>query len=213
MKPKPKDHSLSRELRYASHHHLIPLYIISGLAVLGVLVLGCFLAVLWQNDDRDSYLPAAHSAVSNLENLYLEAVIAPAEKKQYVFPVNTRFAMDDAYTDLRYAYDPGTTGNATGGTIVLTSSRTLQDLEAPVLRNPKAIGAYSSHLQQCARLYVIRFEPGLSQYGGFAPLREVKLKDGRTAYIHKNTACVPRTTEAMTTLDKIEKTVASIESY
>lgn len=213
MKRKPKEAGLSSEYHYASHHHLIPLYVLSGLAILAILVIGCFVVILWQNTMRDSFRPAATATISAVENLYLPTVIVPVEKKQYVYSANIRFAAPDPYDGLRYAYDPGTTNTRTSSTITLTTTGTLKNLEAPLLNNPVRAAEYTPRLQQCGRLYVIRFEPGLTPYGGFGPLQDVKLRDGRTAYIHKNTGCVPSTPQAMTTLDDIEKTILSVESY
>jgi hypothetical protein len=208
-----RDQSLSREYYYASHHHLIPLYVLVGINMLAILVTGCFLAALWQNDERDSYLPSVNSNIRDLENLYLPAFIEPAEKKQYLYPAGIRFALDNPYDTLRYSYDPAAPMVRTANTYTITTTKTLQDLETPMLRNPKQGSALYSQAQQCARLYVVRFEPGVTTYGGFVPLQDVKLKDGRTAYIHKNTSCVPQTTQAMNNLDAIEKIVLSVESY
>lgn len=213
MTSKSKHQGLSGEYYYASHHHLIPLYVLSGIAILALLVLGCFVAVLWQNNDRSSYMPAVNTTISSVENLYLPAAINPSEKKQYIYPSQTRFAITDPYDTLRYTYDPGMQGTPASSTITLTTSKTLQELEAPMLHRPEAVHSYSPKLQQCARLYVVRFEPGVTAYGGFAPFRDVKLNDGRTAYIHKNINCVPSTTDGMTTIEKVEKTILSIESY
>lgn len=205
--------SLSREYSYASHHHLIPLYVLAGINLLGVLVLGCFLTVLWQNSERDSFLPLAQAHITGVENQYISTAVEPVEKKQYMFPAAVRFAVNDPYDTMRYNYEPAAQAVRTTDTFTLTTSKTLQELEAPLRNNPQKSNAYLSRLQQCARLYVIRFEPGVTTYGGFAPLQEVKLKDGRTAYIHKNASCVPTSTQAMNTLDKIEKIILSIESY
>ena len=209
----PNDQRLSKEYRYAAHHHLIPLYVLSGIALLAVLVLGCFLAVLWQTNQRQSYLPSARTAIDAVENLYLPAVLSPTEKKQYVYSANIRFAAADPYDTIRYTFDPGIAGTPTGSTVGITTSKTLKGLETPLLNRPDRSAELGTRLQQCAQLYAIRFEPGLTPYGGFMPLKDVKLKDGRTAYIHKNSNCVPPSVQAMTDLDDIETIISSVESY
>ena len=50
------------------------------------------------------------------------------------------------------------------------------------------------------------------QYGGFSPLTQVKLKDGRTAYIHKNTNCLTETNDGNETA-ALETTLQTVESY
>jgi hypothetical protein len=62
-------------------------------------------------------------------------------------------------------------------------------------------------------LYIIRFAPGLPPEGGFTPLKDVKLKDGRTAYIQKNISCVPSSVQAMNQLDQTEKDILAVESF
>jgi hypothetical protein len=169
--------------------------------------------VLWQSDQRQSYEPAASTAVQSVENLYLPASIQPSEKKQYIYSANVRFPISDPYSTLRYAYDPGINPATTSAILTLTTTRTLQTLEAPLKDRPDLSSALEARLQQCARLYIVRFEPGLTQYGDFAPLKEVRLKDGRTAYIHKNTECVPDSVQAMNQLDITEKDILAIESF
>jgi hypothetical protein len=213
MKFKGGNQSLNRELSYASHHHLIPLYVLSGVAIAAIAVLGCFLAVLWQIQDNDKYLPQANTLVRNIESSYLPATIVPSEKKQYIYASNVRFATGDPYHGIRYAYDPGNSSNAAAGTLTVSTSGTLQELEQPLLRDPGKITDYAPRLQNCAKLYIVRFVPGATPEGGFAPLRDVRLQDGRTAYIHKNANCVPGSTRAMDTIDQVEKVILSIESY
>jgi hypothetical protein len=204
---------LSTEYRYASHHHLIPLYALSGVAILALLVLGCFIGVLWQSSQNESYRPAAASTVSTIESLYLPTAISPTEKKQYVYSANVRFPANNPYDTLRYAYDPGIAATSTSSTITITTTRTLQTMETAVLQHPEKINEYDSRFQQCARLYVIRFVAGVTPYGGLTPLKDVKLKDGRTAYIHKNSTCVPDSVQAMNQLDNTEKDILAIESF
>lgn len=204
---------LAREYRYASHHHLIPLYILSGISIVALVVISCFLVVLWQNGLRESFRPAAGSVIQNVENQYIPAAVQPAEKKQYIYSASVRFPISDPYNTLRYAYDPGINPTRTSAVLTLTTSPTLQALEAPILQSPDRTSNLEARLQECARLYVIRFEPGLTAYGNFAPLKEVPLKDGRTAYIHKNTSCVPSSVQAMNQLDSVEKDLLAIESF
>lgn len=204
---------LTREYRYASHHHLIPLYILSGISIVALLVISCFLVVLWQSSLRESFRPVAGNTVQIVENQYIPAVVQPVEKKQYIYSANVRFPVTDPYNTIRYAYDPGITQTKTSAMLTITTSPTLQTLEAPILQNPDHTSNLEARLQECARLYVIRFEPGLVSYGNFAPLKEIPLKDGRTAYIHKNTGCVPSSVQAMDRLDKVEHDLLGIESY
>jgi hypothetical protein len=204
---------LKAEYRYASHHHLVPLYALSGLAILTIVVLGCFVIVLWQANQRESFRPAAENTVSMVDSQYLPAVIVPSEKKQYVYSANVRFPISDPYNVLRYAFDPGVAGTPASATITLTTNRTLQSFKAYALQHPERVNDYSARLQECSRLYVIRFVPGLLPYGGFTPLAEFHLKDGRTAYIHKNATCVPDSVQTMNDLDKTEKVILAVESY
>jgi hypothetical protein len=213
MKRKNRESGLVREYSYASHHHLIPLYVLIGLLVVAFLVVVCFVSVLWQNNQREILRADANTAVQAHRSTYLTAAISPAEKKQYVYSASVRFPVDDPYNVFRYSYDPGISRTKTSSIITISTSRTIQQLEAPVLGNPAKAWDYIPDLQQCSRLYVIRFEPGVTPYGGFAPLKDIKLKDGRTAYVHKNTMCVPRSTQAMNDLDAIEKNILAIESY
>lgn len=213
MKKKSREQRLSREYYYASHHHLIPLYVLSGISLLAVLVMGCFLAVLWESNERDIYTPYAHYNIRALENEYLPAAVEPAEKKQYLFPAAVRFAVDDPYDILRYSYDPAVPAIKTTSTFTLTTSKTLQDIAAPMFSNPEKIPEYLPRMVQCAKLYILRFEPGATPDGGFVPFKDIALKDGRTAYVHKNTGCVPNSTQAMNALEKIEKIILSVESY
>lgn len=213
MKRKTKESGLSAEFNYATHHHLIPLYIVSGVLVLLLLIIGCYVTILWQNSQREALRPSARLAVESIENLYLQTAVSPVEKKQYVYSANVRFPVTDAYKTLRYTYDPGLTGTKTSSTIGLSTSQILQQYETPVLNNLGSSYDYIAQLQRCSRLFVVRFEPGVTPYGGFSPLQDVKLKDGRTAYVHKNINCVPKTTQAMTELDEIQKIILAIESY
>jgi hypothetical protein len=202
-----------REYNYASHHHLIPLYILSGITILTLLVMGCFVTVLWQTSQREAFRPLAAMSVDTIENLYLSAVVVPAEKKQYVYSANVRFPVSDAYDTFRYSYDPGVAKSRTSSTITLTTTKMLHDYESLIINNPQKATAYLPKLQECSRLYVIRFEPGLVPFGGFSSIGEAKLKDGRVAYIHKNVNCVPSSTEAMTVADGLEQNLRAIESY
>lgn len=210
---KRKQPRLAREYAYASHHHLIPLYLLAGIAIFGVAITASFVTVLWQKTERESYLPAAQATVNAVEDLFIPTALAPAEKKQYVYPANIRLTAADPYESLRFSYDPGATDIKTSGFVTFTTESTLEKLTSPLLKRPELTSAYLPKLQQCARMYAVRFEPGLIPLGGFTLLKDVPLKDGRTAYLHKNTACVPGTTQEMTALDKIEQVVLSVESY
>lgn len=202
-----------REFNYASHHHLIPLYILSGVCIVAIVVIGCYVTVLWQNDQREAFRPYAAMAVNAVEDLHLAAVVVPAEKKQYVYSANVKFPVGDAYETLRYTYDPGVAKSKTSSTITLTTSQMLRDYKTIILNNPHKAAAYLPKLQECSRMYVIRFEPGLVPFGGFSSIADVKLKDGRTAYIHKNVNCVPSSTRAMTVADELEQQLRAVESY
>lgn len=204
---------LVSEYSYASKHHLVPLYFLSGVALLGFLVLLCFVVVFWQNTERDGFKSTVESIITNAENLYIPTTIVPTEKKQYVYSANIRFPISSPYDTLRYSYDPGINSSPTSPTIVLTTTSTLQSLEAALRKNPERINQYSTSFQTCARLYVIRFTPGDIAYGGFIPFKQIKLKDGRTAYIQKNATCVPDSTQAMNQLDEVEKDLSAIESF
>lgn len=202
-----------REYHYASHHHLIPLYVLSGVSILALLVLGCFTAVLWQNDQRDAYRPLAEMSVRSNQNLYVPTVIVPTEQKQYVYSANVRFPVANPQHALRFHFDPGVNPTKTSSTISLTTASTMQAYESLVINDPENAVANISKLQECNRQYVIRFVPGLVPFGGYTSLQDIKLKDGRTAYVHKNINCVPGSTAAMTESDTIEKTILAIESY
>lgn len=204
---------ITSEYRYASKHHLIPLYFLSGVAILGFVVLLCFVMVFWQNTERDSFRSTVESTITNVENLYIPTTIVPSEKRQYVYSANVRFPISSPYNTFRYAYDPGINASPTSPTITLTTTRTLQSLEAQLRANPERIGTYSANFQTCARLYVLRFTPGDIAYGGFIPFKQIKLKDGRTAYIQKNATCVPDSTQAMNQLDEVEKDLTAVESF
>jgi hypothetical protein len=204
---------LAKEYSYASHHHLIPLYVLGGITLLVLIVVGCYVSILWQSYQRDVNRDTAFASVENVENLYISTDISPSEKKQYVYSANVRFATSDPYNNLRYQYDPGINGSKTSSTLTFTTTPTLRSLSIAVENNPARLPVTLPRLQECSRLYVVRFEPGVTTYGGFAPLKDIKLKDGRTAYIHKNTNCVPQSTQAMNQLEEIEKTILSIESY
>lgn len=202
-----------REYQYASHHHLIPLYILSGVSILTLLVLGSFTAVLWQNDQRDAYRPFAEMSVRSNRDLYVPTVIVPAEQKQYVYSANVRFPVTNPQHTLRFNFDPGINPTRTSSTISLTTASTMQAYESLVLNDPEKAAANIPKLQECNRQYVIRFVPGLVPFGGYTSFQEIKLKDGRTAYLHKNINCVLSSTAAMTEADNIEKTLLAIESY
>ncbi|MDB5181518.1 MAG: hypothetical protein JWP13_281 [Candidatus Saccharibacteria bacterium] len=213
VKRKNKKSGLTREYDYASHHHLIPLYILSGVSILTLLVMGCYVSILWQANQRESLRSTANLSVEAVENIYIPTVVSAAEKKQYVYPSNVRFGLSGPYDTLRYEYDPGMTPSKTSSALSFTTSRVLATLAKPINSNPNRASDYISRLQQCARLYIVRFEPGLPPNGGFASLKDIKLKDGRTAYVHKNIACVPTSPQAMTELENIEKDILSVESY
>lgn len=208
-----KKNDLNRELTYASHHHLIPLYALCGTTMLGVLVLACFIVPLWQDMQQNSRRPQVETTITNVENKYLPTAISPAEKKQYIYAANVRFKLTNPYNTLRYSYDPGIGNTPTSATIVITTSSIMNTYEQQLRANPKSLATYAPQFQQCSQLYTIRFQPGAVPTGGFQPLQEVKLKDGRTAYIHQNATCVPSSTAAMDTLDDVESAVLSIESY
>lgn len=203
----------SGELYYATHHHLIPLYVISGISLIVMLVLCCFVAVLWQNSEREFLRPGVELTVRTAYDTYIPITTAPVEKKQYVIDANVRFPILNPSNLLRYSYVPGIGQAKTSSSIILTTEQTLRDYARPLQDNPERAARLTSILQQCSRLYVIRFAPGVVPLGGFSPLQDVKLKDGRTAYVHKNATCVPGTTESMNRLDEVEKTVLAIESY
>lgn len=212
-KTKRTEHGLAREYSYASHHHLIPLYALTGLAILALLVIGCYVSILWQSNERESFRSVANLSVKAVENLYVPTVISPTEKKQYIYPANVRLGVSSPYDTLRYEYDPGIGQTKTSSMLTLTTSNTLHDLTIPIINNPGRTFDYMPKLQRCSRLFVVRFEPGLPPQGGFAPVKDIRLKDGRTAYVHKNTACIPPSTQAMNTLENIEKDILGIESY
>jgi hypothetical protein len=207
------ERELASEYRYASRHHLVPLYILAGAAVLGVLVLICFTVVLWQSMQQDSNRMTVESTIQSAENLYLPTTISPAEKKQYVYSANIRFPISSPYNAFRYAYDPGVAGTSTSASLMVSTDRNLQGLESQLRKYPDKIDTYSASFQQCAKLYIIRFAPGLPPEGGFAPLKDIKLKDGRTAYIQKNITCVPSSVQAMNQLDQTEKDILAVESF
>lgn len=213
MKKKSPEAELKREFRYASHHHLIPLYVLAGAAIVAILVLSCFVIVLWQVLQDNSHEPAAVNAVSALEQQYLPATVSPIEKKQYVYSANVRFPVSDPYNTFRYTYDPGQDNTKTSAVITLSTSQVLQKFESPLLQDPAHSSKYIWNMQECTRLYVIRFQPGVTQFGGFTPLKDVPLKDGRTAYIHKNTMCVPDSSAAMDVIETLDAEVSSIESF
>lgn len=201
------------EVYYATHHHLVPLYVLIGILIVTVIFLGSYVSVLWKNVDRDAWLNTARAVIDANDKLYLPATVNPGDKKQYVYSANVRFPASDPYDSLRYSFDPGAAGTATSSTVVITTEDTLQDYTQPLLARPEMQAELVPPLQQCSKLYAIRFEPGVVQFGGFTPLQEIRLRDGRTAYIHKNTSCVPKSTAAMNRLDKIEKVVLGVESY
>jgi hypothetical protein len=204
---------LNNEYRYASHHHLIPLYILSAVALLGFIVLTCFVMIFWQNTERDSYRPTVESTITSAENSYIPTTISPTEKKQYIYSANIKFPINNPYDTFRYAYDTGQNLTPTSPSITLTTTRTLQSLETALRSDPAKVNSRSARFQECARLYTIRFVGGSSMYGGFTPLKDIKLKDGRTAYIQKNMSCVPDSVQAMNELDMIEKDISAIESF
>lgn len=208
-----RKNGIDRELMYASHHHMLPLYALSATAVTGVLVLGCFVGVLWQDSQTAALKPAIDTAVRATDSQYLPTTISPTDKKQYIYAANIRFAALDPYNTLRYNYDPGIGSTPTSTTLLLTTQNDLSNLESAALRSPKNSSVLLQRLEQCKSLYAIRFVPGVTPFGGFAPLKEIKLKDGRTAYVHKNSQCVPTSTQDMNALDNIETAVLSVESY
>jgi hypothetical protein len=206
---------ISKEYFYASHHHLIPLYILSGV-ILSILVIGCYTAVLWQNAQREALRPLASLSVSAVEDLYAPAVVVPTEQKQYIYNAFIRFPVASSSNSgdtLRYNFDPGVAPSRTSSTISLSTTNVMQAYRTLVINNPEKAVHNITKLQECSRQYVIRFVPGLVPFGGYTSLADVKLKDGRTAYIHKNVNCVPATTNAMTSIDAVEKSLLAIESY
>lgn len=203
----------SGELYYATHHHLVPLYVLLGAVIVALIFMGSYVSILWKNVDRDALLTSARYVIDANEGLYLPTVINPLEKKQYVHSANIRFPLADPYNSVRYSFDPGAAGTTTSSQVVITTDQTLREYASPLLANPEKSPEHTQSLQQCTKLYAVRFEPGLVSFGGFTPLKEVKLKDGRTAYIHKNASCVPASTAAMNQLDKIEQTILGIESF
>lgn len=211
-KPSTED-TLKREYHYATHHHLIPLYAIVAIVILATLVMGCFTAVLWQISQKNSWQTSANQTIADTENLYVPAALSPAEKKQYIYPASIRFPLADPYNTLRYSYDPGSPNAPNSSTIVITTDQTLRSLEAPIRQNPWRVSDMEPNLQQCSRLFIIRFVHGDVPYGGFEPVQDVKLKDGRTATISHNIQCVPSSTAAMNQLDELQQVITAVESY
>src|SRR5690349_6212104 len=123
----------SGELYYATHHHLIPLYVLVGICLVALLMMSSFVAVMWSNTQRDVNQATASVAIKAVNDLYLPAVVSPTEKKQYVYSAAVRFPITDPYNTFRYSFDPGLAGSRTSSTVVLTTVQTLQEYEAPIL--------------------------------------------------------------------------------
>lgn len=201
------------ELYYATHHHLIPLYIISGINLVILIVLCSFVTVLWQNTQREALRPAAEQAARVAEDTYIPVQTSPAEKKQYIPSASIRFPIGDTYNLLRYSYEPGITRTPSSSTIILTTHDTVNNYSRLLMDNPQLATSITSQKKHCIPLFVIRFQAGAVPAGGFVPTGDIRLRDGRTAYIHKNANCVPGNTADMNALDDIENVVLSIESY
>lgn len=203
----------SGELYYATHHHLIPLYVLVGICLVAILVMACYLSVAWQGGQREAWRSASEMAIDANKNLYLPSAVVPVEKKQYIYSANLRFPVNNPYDQIRYSFDPGNNPTATSGSIGVTTDWALRELESPIMNNPERIFDYIPQLQQCSKLYVIRFVSGSLPDGGFAPLQDIRLKDGRTAYVHKNITCIPESTVMMHEQDKLETILKAAESF
>jgi hypothetical protein len=203
----------SGELYYATHHHLIPLYALVGITMILTIVTSLFVAVLWHDTKNNETLKLANTVADTVDASYLPTTVSPTEKKQYVYSADVRFAIDSPYDTLLYSFDPGQAGTKTSATIALTASSRINKFVVAMNHDPEHAGTYAGQLSKCAKLYIIRFQPGAIAEGGFAPLTEVKLKDGRTAYVHKNSRCVPGSTADMNAIDKVERSVLTIESF
>jgi hypothetical protein len=203
----------SGELYYATHHHLVPLYVLVGICMLAILVMASYLTVAWQGGQREAWRSVSQMVIDANKNVYLAATVVPAEKKQYVYSANVRFPIDNPYDQLKYSFDAGTGASRTSSSIGISTDWALRELEAPIMNNPEKAFDYVPTLQQCSKLYVIRFEAGSLPEGGFAPLQDIRLKDGRTAYIHKNVSCVPKSTATMNEQDKLEAVLKAVESF
>ena len=201
------------ELYYATHYHLVPLYVLSGILLIGLLLMGCYVRYLWAAQQNAGFQRLGDLSAKAVDDQFLTAVVNPTDKKQYVYPASVRFTTADPYQQLRYSYDPGSTNDRNGMAIGITTSQLLRDMEQPLQNlRPKNFNLVSQ-LQICSKLYVLRFEPGVTQYGGFTPFAQITLKDGRTAYLHKNTNCLTETNDGGVTIASLEKMLKTVESY
>lgn len=210
---KSSGRSATSELYYATHYHLIPLYIICGLLIVAVLLMACYERFLWVAHQDDTARRIASTTIQATENLFLPTVTDQTDKKQYVYPSNIRFTTTDPYQTLRFTYSPGSSADKNGASIGIVTSGLLQSLEMPLRQDRAKLAGNILKLEQCSRLYVIRFQPGVTQYGGFSPFKDIKLKDGRTAYMHKNTNCLPEIDDSTKPVAALETTLQTIESY
>jgi len=205
--------SKNSELYYATHYHLVPLYVLSGILLIGMLLMACYVRFLWASQQNSDFQHLGEMTARSTDNLFLPAVPNVADKKQYVYPVNIRFTSTDPYQELRYSYDPGSSNDKDGAAIGITTTRLLQNLEAPLQNVGPSNFNLVTQLQECSKLYVLRFEPGSTQYGGFTPFAQIALKDGRTAYIHKNTNCIPEADDGGGDVVSLEAMLKTVESY
>jgi hypothetical protein len=201
------------EIYYATHYHLIPLYVICGLLIVVTLVMGCFVRFIWQNQQTGVWQQTGANIIAANNDRFLAATAEPADKKQYIYPVNIRFMTIDPYQQLRYTYDPGASASTNTATVGITTSDLLKAAGQPLQNLGPRNFNIVNQLQECSRLYVIRFQPGSTQYGGFTPFITVKLKDNRTAYVYKNTSCINDQMDGAQLVSDLETTIRSIESY
>lgn len=208
------DNEFTREYRYASRHHLIPLYVLSGVLLVALIVTGCFVAVLWNISEQNAARLSSARSIGLYTQTYYPADVAPAEKKQYIYQANIKFVADNPNIGIRYNFDPGISASATKTSSTTTISTEKHMVELITKSTYNALSPnVTEQLQRCSRLFIIRFEPGVTAAGGFVIHKQVKLKDGRTAYIHKNSSCVPKSTQAMNDIDAVDRVVSSIESF
>jgi hypothetical protein len=214
VKRKTKSPERAGEFYYATHYHLIPLYVISGVLIVAMLLMGCYLRFLWTTEQANAFARTGPLMAQGAEDSLLQMTMNPADKKQYVAAANIRFTSTDPYQIMRYSYDPGDALVKNGAAIGVTTSSVIRRFEEPLMHNltPQNFD-YVNRFQQCTKLYVIRFQAGATQYGGYSPFKDVKLKDGRTAYIHKNTNCLNDTIGDSAEIKQLEATLLTIESY
>src|SRR4051812_28115132 len=114
------------ELYYAAHYHFLPLYIISGLLIVAVIVIGLYVRLLWVSDNQNQWHTVGASFIRSNDERFLSASANPADKKQYVYPASVRFTSADPYQIIRYTYNPGDTPDKAGVTLGLTTSALLR---------------------------------------------------------------------------------------